>query len=196
MSASNPASTPASTPAPTTPSVLQSLSDDLAAAVAKASHSLVAIHARRRIPSTGVIWRPGIVVTAHHTIQREERITVTLADGTSVGATLAGRDPTTDIAVLRLNSEVGVPIERAATGAARVGQLVLALGMPGPAVTAALGVVAPPAASGAAPGTVDASTSSSASTSPSTTASRAARRSMPAGEWSGSTPRDSRAPRP
>ena len=141
MSASNPASTPASTPAPTTPSVLQSLSDDLAAAVAKASHSLVAIHARRRIPSTGVIWRPGIVVTAHHTIQREERITVTLADGTSVGATLAGRDPTTDIAVLRLNSEVGVPIERAATGAARVGQLVLALGMPGPAVTAALGVV-------------------------------------------------------
>ncbi|MBK6308407.1 MAG: trypsin-like peptidase domain-containing protein [Gemmatimonadetes bacterium] len=121
--------------------MLQSLSDDLAAAVAKASHSLVAIHARRRIPSTGVIWRPGIVVTAHHTIQREERITVTLADGTSVGATLAGRDPTTDIAVLRLNSEVGVPIERAATGAARVGQLVLALGMPGPAVTAALGVV-------------------------------------------------------
>ncbi|MBK6308954.1 MAG: trypsin-like peptidase domain-containing protein [Gemmatimonadetes bacterium] len=109
--------------------MLQSLSDDLAAAVAKASPSLVAIHARRRIPSSGVIWRPGIVVTAHHTIQREwERITVTLADGTSVGATLAGRDPTTDIAVLRLNSEVGVPIERVAAGAARIGQLVLALG--------------------------------------------------------------------
>lgn len=131
----------ASAPSPTNPTVLQSLSDDLAAAVAKASPSLVAIHARRRIPSSGVIWRPGIVVTAHHTIQREDRITVTLADGTTVGATLAGRDPTTDLAVLRLNSEVGVPIERAPNGIARVGQLVLALGMPGPAVTAALGVV-------------------------------------------------------
>ncbi len=122
-------------------SVLQTLSDDLAAAVAAASPSLVAIHARRRIPSSGVIWSPGVVVTAHHTIQRDEGITVRLADGTSVGATLAGRDPTTDLAVLRLHSEVGHPIARATDGAARVGQLILALGMPGPAVTAALGVV-------------------------------------------------------
>jgi S1-C subfamily serine protease len=101
----------------------------------------VAIHARRRIPSSGIIWRPGIIVTAHHTIQRDENITVTLSDGTSVGAVLAGRDPTTDIAVLRLNSEVGVPAERATGAEVRIGQLVLALGMPGSAVTAALGVV-------------------------------------------------------
>lgn len=121
--------------------VLQSLSDDLATAAATASRSLVAIHARRRIPSSGVIWSPGLVVTAHHTIQRDERITVTLSDGTTVGATLAGRDPSTDVAVLRLASEVGVPIARAPLGSARVGQLVLALGMPGPAATAALGVV-------------------------------------------------------
>ncbi|MDP1858650.1 MAG: trypsin-like peptidase domain-containing protein [Gemmatimonadaceae bacterium] len=126
----------------TTPdSVLQSLSDDLAAAVAKASLSVVAIHARRRIPSSGIIWRPGVIVTAHHTIRRDENITVTLSDGTTVGATLAGRDPTTDIAVLRLNSEVGVAAERATDADARVGQIVLALGMPGRAVTAALGVV-------------------------------------------------------
>ena len=126
----------------TTPdSVLQSLSDDLTAAVTKASLSVVAIHARRRIPSSGIIWRPGVIVTAHHTIQREENITVTLSDGTTVGATLAGRDPTTDIAVLRLNSEVGVAAERATDADAKVGQIVLALGMPGSAVTAALGVV-------------------------------------------------------
>jgi len=121
--------------------VLQSLSDDLTAAVAAATPSLVAVHARRRIPSSGVIWSPGVVVTAHHTVQRDDRITVSLADGTSVGATLAGRDPTTDLAVLRLNSDVGRPAARAANSTARVGQLVLALGMPGPAVTAALGVV-------------------------------------------------------
>jgi S1-C subfamily serine protease len=134
------------------------------------------------------------VVTTHHTIQREDNITVTLADGTTVGATLAGRDPTTDLAVLRLNSEVGVPIARAPLGA-QVGQLVLALGMPGPSVTAALGVVS---ATGGEwrtwhGGRID---QFPLSTSPSTTDSRAARRSMPAGECSGSTPRDSRAPRP
>ena len=129
-----------SSTASTPPSVLQSLSADLTTAVAKASPSLVAIHARRRIPSSGIIWRPGVIVTAHHTIQREDQITVALADGTTVGATLAGRDPTTDLAVLRLNSEVGRPIDRA-DAEVRVGQLILALGMPGPSVTAAMGVV-------------------------------------------------------
>lgn len=124
----------------TPPTVLESLSNDLSAAVATASASMVAIHARRRIPCSGIVWQPGIVVTTHHTIQREQGITVTLPDGTTVGATLAGRDPTTDLAVLRLDREGGVPIARASDGA-RVGQLVLALGMPGPAVTAALGVV-------------------------------------------------------
>jgi S1-C subfamily serine protease len=88
-----------------------------------------------------VLWRPGIVVTAHHTVQRDENITVTLPDGSSVGATLAGRDPTTDVAVLRIEGDGGVAAERSSAGPARVGQLVLALGRPGTAVTAALGVV-------------------------------------------------------
>jgi S1-C subfamily serine protease len=123
------------------PSVLQSLSDDLAGAVEQASQSIVAIHARRRIPSTGVLWRPGVVVTAHHTVQRDEKITVTLPDGSTAAATLAGRDPTTDVAVLRIESQAGVIAERTGSNQARVGQLVLALGRPGSAVTAALGVV-------------------------------------------------------
>ena len=120
--------------------MLQSLSDDLVAAVAKAIPSMVAIHARRRIPCSGIIWQPGVVVTTHHTIERDDKITVTLADGTTVGATLAGRDPTTDLAVLRLTSEVGVAMPRAGD-VARVGQLIIALGMPGTAATAALGVI-------------------------------------------------------
>jgi S1-C subfamily serine protease len=131
---------PASSAPPST--VLQSLSDDLAAAVEVASRSVVAIHARRRIPSSGVIWRPGIVVTAHHTVQREDGITVTLPDGTTVGASLAGRDPSTDLAVLRLEAEGGSAAQRPGSDEEiRVGQLVLALGMPGAAVTAAMGVV-------------------------------------------------------
>lgn len=120
--------------------VLQNLSDDLAAAVASVSPSLVAIHARRRIPSTGILWRPDVVVTNHHTLQREEGIVVTVDDGSRVNAALAGRDPTTDVAVLRLERTAGEPA-RPATTEPVVGQLALALGRPGPDVTAALGVV-------------------------------------------------------
>jgi S1-C subfamily serine protease len=122
-------------------SVLQSLSDDLAAAVTSASRSVVAIHARRRIPSSGVLWRPGVVVTAHHTVQREDGIQVTLPDGSRAAATLAGRDPTTDIAVLRVDAGGAPSVERAEAATLRVGELVLALGMPGPAVTASLGMI-------------------------------------------------------
>jgi len=123
-------------------SALQSLSDDLAAAVEAASRSVVAVHARRRIPSSGVVWREGIVVTAHHTVQREDGITVSLDDGTAVGATLVGRDPSTDLAVLRLEPGAGTVAQHPADGEEiRVGQLVLALGRPGAAVTAAMGVV-------------------------------------------------------
>jgi S1-C subfamily serine protease len=120
--------------------VLQNLSDDLASAVTRVSPSLVAIHARRRIPSSGILWRPDVVVTNHHTVQREEGITVSLHDGSRVNASLAGRDPTTDVAVLRLERAGGEPAPAASADPA-VGQLVLALGRPGPDVTAALGIV-------------------------------------------------------
>ncbi len=120
--------------------VLQNLSDDLAGTVAKVSPSLVAIHARRRIPSSGILWRPDVIVTNQHTLQREEGITVTLHDGSRVDARLAGRDPSTNIAVLQLDKPGGAAASLA-TADATVGQLVLALGRPGKAVTAALGIV-------------------------------------------------------
>lgn len=130
-----------STTTPPSGGVLESLSNDLAGAVERAGQSVVAIHARRRIPASGIHWRPGIIVAAHHTIQREEDITIALADGTTVAATLAGRDPTTDLAVLKVN-EAKVPVASLADDAAiRVGALVLALGRPGNSVTASLGVI-------------------------------------------------------
>ena len=122
---------------------LVALSTELADAVERAGQSTVAIHARRRIPSSGVLWRPGIVVTASHTVRRDEDITLTLPAGETVPATLAGRDPGTDIAVLRLAE--GAPAAAAATlapdDALRVGSLVLALGRPGTSVTASLGAI-------------------------------------------------------
>lgn len=125
---------------------LAALSDDLAAAVDTVGRSVVAIHARRRIPASGVVWQPGVIVAAHHTIQRDDDITVTLHDGTTASATLAGRDSSTDLAVLRLADGAGAssqnpPAVATADRAPRVGQLVLALGRPGTSVTASLGIV-------------------------------------------------------
>src|SRR3989304_896646 len=85
--------------------ILSDLSSDLAAIVDAAGRSVVRVEARRRIPASGIIWSAdGTVVTANHVVQREENITVGLPDGSKVGATLAGRDPATDVAVLRLQS--------------------------------------------------------------------------------------------
>jgi len=129
-------------PASSTDGFLAALSNDLAAAADTVGRSVVAIHARRRIPASGVVWQPGVVVAAHHTIQRDGDITLTLHDGATASATLAGRDPSTDLAVLRLADGTGGPPPAAqAAEAPRVGQVVLALGRPGPAVTASLGIV-------------------------------------------------------
>jgi len=127
--------------ASSTDALLAGLSNDLAAAVDTVGRSVVAIHARRRIPASGVVWQPGVVVAAHHTIQRDDDITVTLHDGSSASATLAGRDSSTDLAVLRLADGAGAPAASPASDPPRVGQLVLALGRPGTSVTASLGIV-------------------------------------------------------
>src|SRR2546430_5372060 len=68
------------------------LSEQLADAVATAGATLVAVHARPRLPSTGVHWKDGVVVTTEATIRREDDIKVTLPDGRHIPATLAGRD--------------------------------------------------------------------------------------------------------
>jgi S1-C subfamily serine protease len=81
---------------------LAALSQELAAAVAAAAKHVVAVHARPRFSSSGVFWRPGVIVTAEHTVRRDEEITVTLPDGSTIPATLAGSDSRTDIAVLRV----------------------------------------------------------------------------------------------
>jgi len=103
------------------------LSNDMAAAVERAGRSVVAVHARPRFSSSGVIWRPGVVVTAQHTIRREEEISVTLPDGASRSATLAGADAGMDLAVLRLDQPAGDPISQVAT-AVKPGHLALAVG--------------------------------------------------------------------
>ena len=106
---------------------LLSLSNDLAAAVERAAPAVVAVHARR-LPSTGIHWRPGIVVTAEHTVRTAEDITVTMADGRSLPAVLAGRDPGTDLAALRVADAGSVVATLGDDVALKVGHMVLALG--------------------------------------------------------------------
>jgi S1-C subfamily serine protease len=93
---------------------LAALSNELAVVVERTGHAVVAVHARPRFSSSGVFWRPGIVVTAEHTIRREEEITVTLPDGRNVPASLAGSDPGTDLAILKVEADQA-PLIRATT---------------------------------------------------------------------------------
>ena len=107
---------------------LLSLSNDLASAVERAARAVVAVHARPRLPSTGVHWRPGIVVTAAHTVRVEEEIRVARPDGRAVPASLVARDPGTDLAVLRV-SDADWPVADVGDSAdLKVGNLVLAVG--------------------------------------------------------------------
>jgi S1-C subfamily serine protease len=85
-------------------SAIAKYSDELAVAAAQAELAVVTVYARRRIPSSGIYWRDGVVVTAEHAIRREDEIKVALPDGKRVAGQLAGRDPGTDLAVLRLES--------------------------------------------------------------------------------------------
>src|SRR5258708_14951998 len=105
---------------------LAALSNELAAAVQQAGNTVVAVHARPRFSSSGVFWRPGVIVTAEHTIQREEEITVTLPDGRNAPATLAGSDAGTDLAVLKIEGTAFAPGRT--TGAPSPGTLALAIG--------------------------------------------------------------------
>lgn len=123
-------------------SALKSLSDALAAAVEGVAPSIVAIHARQRIPSSGIHLGGGIVAAASHTIRREEEITVLLDDGSTVPATLLGRDQTTDLAALRIEKSIPPAAPLGDAARLRVGQLVVAVGRPGAdGPTASLGAV-------------------------------------------------------
>jgi len=122
-------------------SVLADLSADLAKTVEAVGPSVVRIEARRRLPASGILWGDDVIVTASHVVQREENITVGLADGSTAGAALVGRDPATDVAVLRGPASGRTPAERAGADGLRVGHLVLALARPGRTVRATLGIV-------------------------------------------------------
>lgn len=122
-------------------STLSELSSQLASAVEAAANFIVSIHARRRIPSSGIVWRDGIVVSASHTVRKDDEIPITLPGGESTVAKVAGRDSATDLIALRVQGTKSYVAPRADAGSLRVGSLVLAVGRPGRDVSASFGIV-------------------------------------------------------
>ncbi len=113
---------------PSAPSqALLDLSNQLALAVERGAESIVAVHARPQLPSTGVHWRDGLVVTTHGTVRRDQDLAVTLPSGKRVPATLQGRDPSTDLAVLKIAGGAMPTATLGDPGTLRPGHLVLAL---------------------------------------------------------------------
>ncbi len=121
---------------------LTDLSNAIAGAVARAGGAVVAVNARQRMASSGVLWKPGVIVTAEHTVRRDEEITVTLASGNTVPATLAGRDAGTDLAVLKADCGDAAAIEPAPAEELRAGEIALVVGRGiDTGVNASMGVV-------------------------------------------------------
>ena len=118
------------------------LSNALAQATERAAASVVAVHTERRGSSSGIVWRAGVIVTPEHALRRDEEIQVTLPDGRVTSATLAGRDSSTDIAVLKCPEASREVVEFGDVATLKPGNLTLIVGrtrVSGP--VAALGVV-------------------------------------------------------
>lgn len=107
---------------------LMNLSNQLAGAVERAAASLVAVHGRPRIGSSGLVWRQNLILTASEGIRFEDGIKVFFADGRSADARLRGRDPGTDLALLEASTGSVAALELGSDAGLKLGQIVLAVG--------------------------------------------------------------------
>jgi S1-C subfamily serine protease len=123
-------------------SELTSFSNQLADAVAAAGGWTVRVQARRGPAASGIALAPDLVLTADHVVDpsREDSIRIGLPDGSEVGGSVVGRDPATDVAVLKLASGSLNPAQ-AADGEPRTGALALVVGKPGSQPNASLGLI-------------------------------------------------------
>jgi S1-C subfamily serine protease len=118
---------------------IQELSAALAALVAKAAPGVVSVHSQRS-RSSGFVWRLGLIVTADEALSEEGKVAVTLPGGETEAAQVVGRDPTSNVAVLRVDRSDLPPVSLSGSPVA-TGALAVAIGAEDGASTAALGVV-------------------------------------------------------
>ncbi len=121
--------------------VLVELSEAMAEAVENTGKATVMVNARRRMPASGILYASDLILTADHVVEREEDIKIVFGDNTEKSASLAGRDPGSDLAVLKVNGSAGSVAAMTKTPG-RVGQIVLALGRPtNEGIQASLGTI-------------------------------------------------------
>jgi S1-C subfamily serine protease len=128
-------------------SSLVGLSAELSGLVEANAPSVVRIEGRRRSASSGVVWSAdGLIVASHHAVDADEQVPVGLHDGRSVAAKVVGRDPGSDLALLRTDASGLQPPRWSDGGTRKPGELVLALSRPGRSTRARLGVLSAVAA--------------------------------------------------
>lgn len=110
-------------------SALANFSNELGGIAEKVGRSVVGVYGRRRRPSSGVVWRKGVVITSEHGLRGVEEITVSTGEDRNFTATLAGRDAGMDLAVLRVGDDIAAPVPEFGDSAElKLGHFVLALG--------------------------------------------------------------------
>ena len=121
---------------------LVAFSDHVAQLVEHTASSIVAVHGGSRVSSSGIHWRSGVIVTAEEVLERDEDIKITLPGGRLAEASLAGRDPSTDVAALRFQPDGLIEAATADAPPLRPGHVVLAIGNHDGSPVASLGIVA------------------------------------------------------
>lgn len=136
--------------------ILSDLSRDLSILVARLGRQVVSVRSAGGAAS-GFAWRDGLVVTADEALESEEGLSVVTAEGT-LPATLVGRDPSTDVALLRVEGALPAPLPLDAGGSRAAGEVALAVGRDGEGPVAAMGILgaAGPAWRSLRGGTIDA----------------------------------------
>jgi S1-C subfamily serine protease len=118
---------------------LSSLSSAIEGVVAAARPSIVSVHSRRS-RSSGFVWKPGLIVTAEEALAEEGDVSIKLSDGTTRAATIAGRDHTTDVALVRLEA-TGLAPARLTSEMPALGSFAVVVAAESGNPTAALGTV-------------------------------------------------------
>ncbi len=106
--------------------VIEQFSDGLADRLATAAGFTVGIHTGKR-PTSGILWRPDVVIASEQMLPEDATTLRVVQAGQTINATLAGRDPSTNVAVLKLESPLAGSLPPAAD-APRVGNLTLLAG--------------------------------------------------------------------
>jgi S1-C subfamily serine protease len=122
--------------------LLSAFSNNLADLVDRTSNSIVTVNASRQISVSGVHWREGLIVTVEYGVRQSEDLTVTIADGITLPATLIGRDPGSDLALLRVSDLKLTPATLGDARSLKVGHMVLAVARDSDrGVSASLGIL-------------------------------------------------------